>query len=92
MKSFFVIIFLLNTTTVFGQSGVPIDLDSLEINGTIKRETIENKLESRRRKLEEQTMKKLFKQMEVERIRNELRLSQKIEKAMQNSISDSEIE
>lgn len=88
----FMTIALLVSSIVYAQGRSAIELDDINLDGTIKRELIENKLEARRHKLERQTMKKLMKQMEVERIKSEILLSRKIEKAMQKSLSNIEIE
>jgi len=83
---------LLTASSVFAQSSSSLDMDPLNIDGNISRREVGNKLEYRRHKLERQTMKKLMKQMEVERIKSEILLSRKIEKAMQKSLSNIEIE
>ena len=69
-----------------------IDLDPIDLNGTIKKESIEEKLQSRRRKLETQTMKRLYFQMEKQRIISEILLSRKMERAMQASLKNIELE
>ena len=91
MKKYWVAIFLISLNA-YSQSSSAIHLDDINLDGTLKRETIEGRLQSRRQKLERQTMKKLLKKMEVERIKSELILSQKIERAMQNSLSETDLE
>lgn len=91
MKKLLIVGFLVSLNA-YSQSGSSIQLDEIYLDGNLKRETIENRLQARRQKLERQTMKKLLKKMEVERIKNELLLSQKIERAMQKSMSETELE
>jgi hypothetical protein len=91
MKAIFIITILI-TTRAFAQSGLLIENDPIDLNGTIKRESIEDKLQNRRRKLEAQTMKRLYLQMEKQRVISEILLSRKMEKAMQASLNKSELE
>ena len=91
MKKLLIIAFLLSVNA-YSQSNTALNLDDINLDGTLRKESIESRLLARRQKLERQTMKKLLKKMEVERIKNELLLSLKIEKAMQKSLSDAEIE
>ena len=90
MKTITAIFLIFINTTSFAQSS--IELDQIDLSGNFSRKQMENKLESRRRKLEDQTMKKLLKKMEIERIKNELRLSQQFENALEKSVSNTDIE
>lgn len=78
------------TTNAFAISS--LEMEQIELRGNLPRKKVESQIESRRRKLEEQTMKNLLKKMEVERIKNELRLSKKFEKALEQSVSNLEME
>ena len=69
-----------------------IEMEQINLSGNLHRRQVENKIESRRRKLEEQTMKNLLRKMEVERIKNELRLSKKFENALEQSVSNLGVE
>ncbi len=91
MKILLLVTFLLSVSA-FSQSSSSLELDEINLDGTIKRESIESKLLSRRQRLERQTMKKLLKKMEIERIKNEIRLSRKLEKAMTDNMSNVEME
>lgn len=90
MKKLLILSLAVFTMNTFASSN--IELDQIDLNGTLPRKAIENKLLSRRRKLEEQTIKKLLKRMEVERIKNELKLSQQFENALEKTSIGSEME
>ena len=91
MKTTLLMMILLNANA-FAQSGNLIENDPIDLNGTIKKESIEEKLQNRRRKLETQTMKRLYLQMEKQRIISEILLSRKMERAMQASLKNIELE
>lgn len=90
MKKILILFLAISTMNTFASSS--IELDQIDLNGNLPRRAIENKLLSRRRKLEEQTIKKLLKRMEVERIKNELKLSQQFENALEKTSFGAEVE
>lgn len=90
MKKILILFLAILTMNTFASSS--IELDQIDLNGNLPRREIENKLLSRRRKLEEQTIKKLLKRMEVERIKNELKLSQQFENALEKTSIGAEVE
>lgn len=90
MKKILILFLAISTMNTFASSS--IELDQIDLNGNLPRREIENKLLSRRRKLEEQTIKKLLKRMEVERIKNELKLSQQFENALEKTSIGAEVE
>lgn len=90
MKKLIILFLTVCTMNSFASSS--IELDQIDLNGNLPRREIENKLLSRRRKLEEQTIKKLLKRMEVERIKNELKLSQQFDNALEKTTNGPDME
>ncbi|NOS93408.1 MAG: hypothetical protein HOP30_15925 [Cyclobacteriaceae bacterium] len=71
---------------------ISYEQDDLNIEAISPVRKMENKLETRRRRLEKRTMNQMATQLEQQRLRNEMRLSQQFEQAMQQNIYQLNIE
>lgn len=79
------------TTSAFAQTGQQIDLDTLNIDGTLPKKSYIDKLEVRRHKLEQMTMQRILKRIEINRIKQELILSHETEEAFKKLEKNMEI-
>lgn len=71
---------------------ISYEQDDLNVEAISPIRKMENKLETRRRRLEKRTMNRMASQLERQRLQNEMRLSQQFEQAMQQNINQLNIE
>lgn len=89
MKAISLLLVSIISMSAFGQSS--LEMDQINLSGNLLKRSRVSKIVSRRRKFEDQTTMKVFQAMEVERIKFEARLRQKVSNSIEKSMSNIEV-